>query len=203
MIEDTVFALIGIDLLQQVVLALLNAEGLEPALQAVLLHVVADCAVNQRASMVPIFIDQLKIFAQRCTIRRRLLVIHMIESLLRLSNLVAVDSSSVSSALALLQRAVEPDDGIQTTLNQHLWRCLFSRWLNKKESFLHLGISLNRFKLLLWLIAAECFLKELSLSIASREVHKNPANRISYLKLFEFLSQRGLLSLKSLNLLLF
>lgn len=203
LIEDTVFALIGIDLLQQVVFALLDAEGLEPALQAILLHVVADCAVNQRASMIPIFIDQLQIFAQRCTIRRRLLVIHMVESLLRLANFVAVDSSSVSSALALLERAVEPDDSIKTTLNQHLRRCLFSRWLNKKESFLHLGISLNWFKLLLWLIAAECFLKELGLSIASWEVHKNPANRISNLKLIQLLSQICLLCLKSLDLLLF
>ena len=55
---------------------------------------------------------------------------------------------------------------------------------------------------MLWLIAAKCFLKELGLSIASWEVHKNPANRIGYLKLFELLCQRGLLSFESLDLLL-
>ena len=82
LIEDRVFALVGVDLLQQVVVALLDAEGLEPSLQAILLHVVADSAIDQRASVVPVFIDELQVFAQRCIVRGWLLVIDMIESLL-------------------------------------------------------------------------------------------------------------------------
>ena len=59
LIENLVLAMVSIDWLKKIVAAFFDAEALQPTLEAVLLHVEADDAVNERAGVVPVLIDWL------------------------------------------------------------------------------------------------------------------------------------------------
>jgi len=94
----------------------------------------------------------------------------VVESLDRLAQLVTVKSASVSSTLALLERAIEPNHGIKATLNQQLGWLFLGSWLHEQESFFHFHISLDLFKLWVRHVTTESLFKELGLSIVAREV---------------------------------
>lgn len=105
----------------------------------------------------------------------------MVEGLTGFSELITINTTAVSSTLALLKGTVEPDDSVKATSSQHLRRQILRSRLNKQEGFLHFNIALDSLLLLAWLVATKRLFKELGLGIAGREVDKNPAERISLL----------------------
>ena len=121
--------------------------------------------------MVAILVDGLETFAKVGCVRWGLRVVHVVESHRLVSfELVDVYTSSICTPLALLEWAVEPDDGIEARSDHHLGRHLLGSRLHEKEGILHLSVSLNWIQLLSGLVAAHCLLKELRLRIAAGEV---------------------------------
>ena len=115
--------------------------------------------------MVTVFVDVLKSLAKISSVGGRLGVVDVIESdrLLRSAKLFNVNATAVSPPLALLEGAVEPDHSVDTTLDHHLGRLFFPRWLHEQEGLFHLVVSLDRLEFLSRLVATECLFEQLGL----------------------------------------
>jgi len=96
------------------------------------------------------------------------------EGLGRFAKLLNINSTPISSALALFKRAVEPYDGIESTSNKHLRRLFMSCGLHKQECFFHLDITSDGVQLCGWLVTTHGFFKKLRLGIVAWEVDKDP-----------------------------
>ena len=109
--------------------------------------------------MVAVFIDGFETFTEVGEVGWGLSVVHVVESHGLVSfKLVDVNSSSICTPLALLDRTVEPDDSIETGSDHHLRWLLLGSWLHEEEGILHLSVALNRVQLLGGLVAAHCLL---------------------------------------------
>ena len=98
-------------------MALLDTKGGQPLVHARRLLVERDNTVDQGARVIAILVDWLEAFAEGRLIHWRSLVVHVVKRLLRHAKLLDIDSTAVSSALALPQRALEPNDSIKTALD--------------------------------------------------------------------------------------
>lgn len=81
LLKDSVFVLVGINLLQKIVLTIFNAESSQPLAQRSLLNVKANYAINKGTIVVSILINSFKTFTQGCQIRGWLHIIDVVESL--------------------------------------------------------------------------------------------------------------------------
>ena len=91
--------------------------------------------------------------------------------------------------MALLERAVEPDDSIEATSGEHLRRLLFGGRLNKEESLVHLNVTLDSLLFLCWLVTAQGLFEELGLSVAGGEIDQDPTEWVSPHKLLKLIIQ--------------
>ena len=100
-------------------MALLNTKGGQPLVHTRRLLVERDNTVDQGARVIAILVDWLEALAERRLVHGRHLIVHVVErlSLRRVVELLDIDSTAVSSALALPQRALEPNDSIKTALD--------------------------------------------------------------------------------------
>ena len=102
---------------------------------------------------------------------------------------LSIDSSSISSPLALICWQIEPNHSINTTLNHGLWWGFLGSWLHKKQCLLKLLISLDWIELWVWFVPTERLFKKFGLSIAAREVNKYPSFHILILEVLDLFSK--------------
>lgn len=95
------------------------------------MQVEADDAIHNCAGVVLIPVDGLETLAQRSAVGGRNPIVNVVEGRHGLSDLIAVDPSAISTSLALFEGAVEPDNGVKSTLDHGLRRGLFSCGLHQ------------------------------------------------------------------------
>lgn len=88
---------------------------------------------------------------------------------------LAVDSSPKSSTKALVSGAVEPDNGVDTTGDESLWRRWSFSWLDEQPCLFAFLLSLSRLQIFRNLVARECLLQKHRLPKGGWEIDKDPA----------------------------
>lgn len=94
----------------------------------------------------------------------------------------AVKVAAISSTEALVDRAVEPHDGIEATSLELYLRFFLSGRLDEKHSVVKFSVSANGIEFDIRLVSAQSLLEKLCLSVSAREIDQHPAVRLGFQK---------------------
>lgn len=115
---------------------------------------------------------------------------------------VSIEATAISSAQALSNRAIEPQDEIEARRDKSLRRLGLGVRLHKELSRCGLTLTHGGFELLRRLVTAECFLEQFSLSVVAREINEDPTVSCELLEGF-MASHEAVALFNFLNFLLF
>ena len=158
---------ISMDYLEKNSLFFFNSKHVKPPFQTRSCLVERNKTIRKNGNAVVVFTQRQQPFAERGLVGRWL----VIEDVVVVLRALLIESASIGPSQTLVDRGIEPDYSVETTLNQCIRWWLYRVWLNQQECLFCFYFSLDWLELFQGAEATESLFKQFCLGITAREVN--------------------------------